>query len=99
MAKNGNARLWQSSFNEIQPMNLNQQEILEQLNVLFANVFNAKSLSLSPDDSSRSIDAWDSVNHMTLIVEVQKHYQVKFSLRETMALETVQDFIDLIQKK
>jgi acyl carrier protein len=75
------------------------QQNLEGLTEIFRDVFNDESLVISPETSARDIPAWDSVMHVSLIVNVEKAFGVRFSSSEIAKLQNVGDLAVLIDSK
>lgn len=50
-----------------------------------------RALGVSPgvitdESSSTTLEAWDSLGHITLILELESHYGVHFTVEETLAI-------------
>jgi acyl carrier protein len=71
---------------------------LARLNEVFREVFFDDELEISPATTARDIEGWDSLMHVTLIVNVEKAFGVKFSSAEVAALKNVGELLDLIEK-
>ena len=72
---------------------------LERLNEVFRDVFNDEDLVISRDTSAKDIAEWDSVMHVSLIINVEKAFGVRFSSSEVARLQSVGDLEDLIESK
>ncbi len=73
--------------------------LLARLNQVFQQVFDDDELQVEPETSAKDIDGWDSVMHVTLIVNVEKAFGVKFSSSEVAALRDVGDLLHLIEAR
>ena len=71
----------------------------EKLQEVFRDVFDDEEIIIDVDTTADTIDAWDSLTHVQLIVAVEKEFAVKFSTVEIMKMKNVGEFIDLINKK
>jgi len=74
-------------------------EIIQQLQLVFRDVFDDDSIVLTEVMSAKDIDEWDSLTHVQLIVAVECEFDVEFETAEISELKNVGDFITLIQKK
>jgi acyl carrier protein len=74
-------------------------EILSELNLLFQKLLSNESLELKMDTTAKDVDGWDSLNHMALITEIEKHYKIRFTLKEIMKLKNVEDMCKSVQSK
>jgi len=48
---------------------------------------------------ARTVQDWDSLAHVNLVVAIQTFYKIKFVLGELQTLKNVGDMIDLIKGK
>ncbi len=70
--------------------------IMTQINDIFQDVFEDDELEVSRETTAHDIEGWDSLMHVTLIVNVEKAFGVKFSSSEISALKKVGDLEDLV---
>ena len=75
-----------------------QQKRLEELELIFRQVLNTDTLSLSETSTPDDIPAWDSLNNAVLLAEIQNHFKVRFSLRDIMQIESVGDICSLLEQ-
>lgn len=64
----------------------------------------AKIMSISPEDvtmdsSPDTIEAWDSLKHMTLILALEEDFGILFSDDEIVEMITVQKILDFLETK
>jgi acyl carrier protein len=76
-----------------------RDEIYRKLMHIFQDLFDDPDLVLSPASTANDVDGWDSLNHVRLVLAVQKAFGVKFSALEIGKLESVGEFVELIQAK
>jgi acyl carrier protein len=74
-------------------------DVTGRLNAVFQRVFQDDDLSVDRETSAKDVEDWDSVMHVTLLVNVEKAFQIKFTSAEVARLERVGDLIDLIEEK
>jgi acyl carrier protein len=74
-------------------------ECLDRLNEVFRDVFNDEDLVITRETSAKDIEEWDSVMHVSLVVNVEKVFGVRFSSTEVAKLQNVGDLADLIESK
>jgi acyl carrier protein len=53
---------------------------------VLAKVFGAPAAEMRDSTSNRTLPAWDSLGHMTLILELEATYGVSFSADEALAM-------------
>ncbi len=74
-------------------------QILDEVNRIFRKVLNNSTINLTTTSTAEDVDEWDSLNNIRLITEVEKHFKVKFKLREIMKLKNVGELCTGVQKK
>ncbi|MGZ5519546.1 MAG: acyl carrier protein [Burkholderiaceae bacterium] len=74
-------------------------EIQQKLTGIFRVVFDNPTLEISNSMTAKDVENWDSLNHINLIVSVEKAFGVRFTTKEVKNLANVGDFIDLISKR
>ncbi len=78
---------------------MQQQQIYAELTGIFRDVLDDESLELRPGLTAGDVPAWDSFNHINLLVAVESKFGVKFKTAELESLQTVGHLADLVQAK
>jgi acyl carrier protein len=78
---------------------MNREEITWALSPIFHRVFNDDEIIITDDLNAEKVDQWDSLTHLNMIAEVEKHFEIKFKLKELIGMKNVGDMIDLILQK
>ena len=78
---------------------MERQEIINKMNTIFCEVFDDDSIKISDNMTSADIEEWDSLNHITLVVNIEKVFCLKLNLSEVGKLENIGEMIELILKK
>jgi acyl carrier protein len=73
--------------------------ILEQVQVIFRDIFDDESLIITGETAAEDIEDWDSLTHIQLVTKIEKHFKIRFTLSEITKLKQVSDLILLIQSK
>ena len=74
-------------------------DVMETLTGIFRDIFDNPSLVLHDAMTAADVENWDSLNHIDLIVAIEKKFKVKFTTKDVTSLKTVGDLADLVQKK
>lgn len=74
-------------------------EILEKVANIFREIFDDTELMISRETSAIDIDDWDSFEQISLVVAIEKKFNIKFGVMDTINLKNVGDMIDLIELK
>ena len=59
---------------------------------IVSEVMNIPIEKISDNSGPESIPEWDSFNMFVLLAEIEKEFNVNFSLEETLQIKTVGDF-------
>lgn len=73
--------------------------ILNRITPVFREVFDDPTLELTESLSANDVKKWDSLNHITLIVELEALTGLSFTTDELVKLQTVGDFVNLLLEK
>ena len=71
----------------------------DRLNGVFQQVFDDDELEITRETSTKDVEGWDSLMHVTLLINVEKAFGVKFSSSEVASLGRVGDLVDLIDAR
>jgi acyl carrier protein len=74
-------------------------DIYARLNSIFHDIFDDETIVVRPELTASDIPEWDSLNHIRLVLAVQKAFGTKFSAAEITDLKNVGDLAKLIQVK
>ena len=64
---------------------------------IFQDILDVKKGTVSLKTASSDIDQWDSVATVNIIVALEEEFGIKFKLEDIQTVETVQDFVELVQ--
>lgn len=74
-------------------------EILKKLKSIFEEVFETEGIVLKDETTASDISEWDSINHIYLIVEIEKKFKVKFTTHEIQTWKNVGEMIESIKNR
>jgi len=78
---------------------MDQTQALQGLTEVFRTVFDQPDLVLHDAMTAADVENWDSLNHIDLIVAVERKFKIKFTTREVAGFQTVGDMAELTAKK
>lgn len=78
---------------------MDQAAILSGLTDLFRQIFDDDRLVLTPETEAGDVPGWDSMHHITIVVEAERRFGVKFQTSEIEELKNVGEFIEVIGRK
>ena len=65
---------------------------------IVSRVMNVPISQINDNSGSESIQEWDSFNMYVLLNEIEKEFNIKFSLEETLEIKNVGDFKKQLEK-
>jgi len=77
---------------------MNRQQTMATLQDIFNDLL-VEEVTLTESLSARDVAEWDSLTHISLVVAVEKHIDIKFRLGEVESTANIGEFIDLILKR
>lgn len=78
---------------------MTREEAYERLNEVFREVFDDDEITVTDATTSDDIEDWDSLEHINLVVAVEKEFGIKFNMGETNAMKNVGEMVDRILGK
>lgn len=72
---------------------------MEKVQTIFRDVFDDDTLIITDSTNSSDIEDWDSLEHITLVVSMEKEFSLSFDLKEVNKLANVGEMVDLIASK
>jgi acyl carrier protein len=71
-------------------------KVTARLTTVFHEVFDDDSIKLRENMTAKDIEEWDSLNHITLVLAVEKEFGVLLNAAEVGSLANVGKMIDLL---
>ena len=79
--------------------NMNKKYIKEKLQNVFIDVFDDEDLTISNSTNSDDVEEWDSLNHISLVLSIEKCFNIRFMTGEVLSLKDVGEMIQLLEEK
>lgn len=73
-----------------------RDSIKERLNTIFQDVFDDDEIEITEETTANDIEEWDSLNHITLMVAIEKEFDVTLKADEIGRLSGVGELIDIL---
>lgn len=74
-------------------------ELYTELNLIFRRVLENETIALTESTTADEVDGWDSLNHIFIVVELEKRFGVKFHAAEMEELKNVGELTALLRRK
>lgn len=78
---------------------MTREAVFETLNEVFRDVFDDESISVTENTTSNDIEDWDSLEHINLVVAVEKCFGIKFTMGEVTGMKNVGAMADIILER
>jgi acyl carrier protein len=80
-------------------MDKNVNDILTEVNGIVRRVLNNDSINLKYETVATEVENWDSLNHIEIIVSIEKHFRIKFNFAELQKFKNVGQMCDSVLAK
>ena len=77
---------------------MDNQFVRDKLEILFKNTFNIKDEDISKA-SQNNLKNWDSINHMNLILAIEKEFDITLDNNDVVKLSDFKSCFQLIKNK
>ena len=78
---------------------MDNSKILDQLDDVFIDVLDNKDIKLNLNTTADEVDDWDSLNHIQLVVAIEKKFKIRFSSKEIQSWKNVGELVESIHSK
>lgn len=78
---------------------MEKQDILKAVNQVFIDTLDDESIALTYNTTAADVEDWDSLNHIQLVVAIEKRFKVRFTSHEIQTWKNVGEMIDCILTK
>ena len=72
---------------------------MDQLRAIVARVFDISPEKVADQLERGKLEAWDSLNHLLLISEIENEMGVQFTTEEVLEIKTFKDIREIMSKK
>ncbi|MBQ1285551.1 MAG: acyl carrier protein [Lachnospiraceae bacterium] len=76
-----------------------EEKIYETLNEIFQDVFDDEDIVVDAGTNSDTIEDWDSLEHINLVVAIEKAFGLKFSMDEVTGMKNVGEMVEIIKAR
>jgi len=73
--------------------------LLPEVQEILRSVFDEPDLVITRESNASTVDGWDSLAHISLVVAIERKFKIKFALGELEQLKNVGDLLDLMETK
>jgi acyl carrier protein len=78
---------------------LTYDEVKPRLNAVFCDVFEDDDIVIFDEMTANDLDEWDSLNHITLLLAVEKEFHFKLKVADVDAIPNVGAMIQFLMER
>ena len=72
------------------------EPILQEVSRIVGDVLNDDSVQLKYETTAREVPGWDSLNHIQIVLAIEKHFKIRFNFAELQRFKNVGQMCDNI---
>ena len=78
---------------------MDTNDIIKQVNEIFIDVLDNEDIKLTPETTATDVEDWDSLNHIQLVVAIEKHFKMRFTTAEINGWKNVGEMCKAIETR
>ena len=78
---------------------MSREEVFAALDKVFQDEFDDETLHVTDATVADDIDGWDSLEHIDLIIAVERRFGIKFTMGEVNGMKNVGEMADIILRR
>ena len=78
---------------------MSREAVFEKLTKIFQEYFDDDAIELNEATTADDIEDWDSLEHINLIVTIEKQFNMKFSMGEVTTMKNVGEMVTIIMDR
>jgi acyl carrier protein len=71
---------------------------IEKLQSVFQDVFDDRSIRLTPELSPATYPDWDSVATVNLVLSIESEFGIRFTTDQVAEIKSVQNFLTVLER-
>ncbi|RFZ85787.1 acyl carrier protein [Mucilaginibacter terrenus] len=78
---------------------MEKSEMLKKVNDIFIDTLDNEDIMLTYETTAKDVDDWDSLNHIQLVVAIERYFKIRFTSQEIQSWNNVGEMLDCISAK
>ena len=75
---------------------MDREKVNARLTEVFRDVFDDEDLEINDSTTADDIEAWDSLEHISLVSAVEKAFKMRFTMKEVSGMKNVGEMISIL---
>lgn len=80
-------------------MAANSEHVMTAVNRIVCDLFDNDSIQLKYETTANDVKGWDSLNHIELVIAIEKHFRIRFNFAELQKFKNVGEMCDNVAGK
>ena len=72
------------------------EQVLAEVNRIMCDTFNNQAIQLKYETTAHEVAEWDSLNHIELVLAVEKHFKIRFNFADLQKFKNIGEMCDNI---
>lgn len=73
--------------------------LFDRISRIAADVLEVPVAKIGPQSSPETIDSWDSVHHLNLVLALEQEFDLQFEPEEIDQMKDIQNILDILSSK
>lgn len=78
---------------------MSREEVFAALDEVFQDEFDDETIHVTDATTADDIEDWDSLEHIDLIIAVERRFGIKFTMGEVNGMKNVGEMADIILRR
>ncbi len=78
---------------------MDKNEILKKVNAIFIDILDDENIVLTYETTANDVEDWDSLNHIQLVVAIEKQFKIRFTSKEIQSWNNVGEMVNSVSLK
>jgi acyl carrier protein len=78
---------------------MTKDEILEKIQNVVRDQLDDDQVELKMDTVANSVEGWDSLSHIRIIIAVEEEFGVEFNTSDVISLHNLGDLVNLVEAR
>ena len=78
---------------------MEKSELLKKVNAIFIETLDNDDIVLTYETTAGDVEDWDSLNHIQLVVAIEKQFKIRFTSQEIQRWNNVGEMLDCMLSK
>ncbi len=78
---------------------MTRDEVYAALHEIFWDEFDDNTIRLTDETTAEDVEDWDSLEHINLIVAIERRFGIQFTMGEVTGMKNVGETVDIIMER